>query len=71
MSRSLVAYTVDAKSLETMLDVLCRLARGRICCKDMQREGYVALNAFRKQHPELFNALVGEVKHVQDSTPNG
>lgn len=44
---------VDEKAVEIMLETLQRMARGRVNCKQVQREAFQCLIEVQKLHPEF------------------
>ena len=44
---------IDEKALETILETLHELARGRVTCKQVQRRAFECLIEVQKKHPEL------------------
>lgn len=44
---------VDERALEKMLETLQRMARGRVNCKQVQREAFECLIEVQKIHPEF------------------
>ena len=55
---------IDEQALETMLETLQRMARGRVNCKQVQREAFQCLIEVQKLHPE-FSKMEVLKKHLK------